>query len=218
MQVDLYDRCSQQTVSADILPMTDVHYQQLISTWIPSFQERYRNQLCDGDFSLWQPNSSPLDWSSDSDHLRAFVLTIENSILGILYLRRQPQTSRLLNNEELVYVRYVATAPWNRPEKSSPGRLRGVGSALMDWAIFQSLKSGLEGRIGLHSLRGSDPFYERLSFRNLGSDPAHWGMTYFERPALSAVDDVRGLGESTLPRQEAATSSNVANVGSANLP
>lgn len=188
MQVHLYDRYSQQAVPADIRPMSDLHFLRLTETWIPAFQERYRHQICDGDFSLWQPTCSPLDGAPNSANHQGFVLTVDDSILGVLCLQNQLQSSRLQQSTELVYVRYVATAPWNRPEKSAQGRLRGVGTTLMDWAISQSQTAGCDGRIGLHSLRGSDAFYQRLSFHNLGSDPAHWGMTYFEKQAAPRVD------------------------------
>lgn len=192
MHVHLYDRFTQAAVSADIVSMTECHFQLANSSWATSFQQRYRTQKNDDDFWMWNASIDHLGSVIHRYRMRSFALIVDEKILGVLFLQTETQLSRLQCHCPLVYVRYVATAPWNRPDKCEPGRLRGVGTALMAWATEVSRESGCGGRLGLHSLQTSDAFYLRLGFRNLGLDAAHRGMRYFE---LSEPSDARFLND-----------------------
>lgn len=182
MQVHLYDRFTQTAVSAEIVSMTECHFQLANSSWAMSFQQRYRNQRNDDDLWMWNASIDNVGTVNHRYRMRSFALIVDERILGVLFLQSEAQLSRLQFQSPLVYVRYVATAPWNRPDQCRPGRLRGVGTALIAWATEVSRESGCSGRLGLHSLQSSDAFYLRLGFRNLGLDAARRGMTYFELP------------------------------------
>lgn len=80
----------------------------------------------------------------------------------------------------LAYVRYLATAPWNRQCAEYRGRYRGIGRLLVMHAITTGIALGSQGHVGLHSFVAASPFYDRLGFKNLGVDPAERGMLYFE--------------------------------------
>jgi len=87
----------------------------------------------------------------------------------------------------LVYVDYLETAPWNRPDLGfDPPRLRGVGSALLVAASALSAAEGFKGRIGLHSLPRADDFYRRSGLCDLGPDPAVHDLRYFEMTEAQA--------------------------------
>lgn len=58
----------------------------------------------------------------------------------------------------------------------------------MAWALQESRDVGCDGRLGLHSQRGSDEFYHRLGLHNLGLDAAHRGMNYFELSCSRATE------------------------------
>lgn len=89
----------------------------------------------------------------------------------------------------LVYVDFVATAPWNRAELQQPPRFRGVGQVFMLVAIEASRAVGFKGRIGLHSLPKAEDFYEkRCGFTRLGPDSSHQNLTYFEMTESQAND------------------------------
>src|SRR3989442_10219041 len=81
----------------------------------------------------------------------------------------------------IVYVEFVATAPWNRPEIQTPPRYRGAGTAMVTAAIELSYRLGCRGRMGLHSLPAAEPFYrETCGMTELGHDAAHENLMYFE--------------------------------------
>lgn len=180
MQFMLSDRLIQKPVAAEISATTDGHVQYLNSSWIPAFQRRYHAQERDDDFLMWNLGDGYFDHLIHSEGLRSFTLIVDEKVEGVLLLQRETRLSRLEPQHPLVYVSYLATAPWNRRDKKRQGRLRGVGTLLMAWAARESRDVGCDGRLGLHSLRGSDNFYHLLGLHNLGLDAARRGMTYFE--------------------------------------
>lgn len=88
--------------------------------------------------------------------------------------------------EELVYVDYLAVAPWNRRPIQNPERLKGVGSLLMGTVIEVSRMNNLDGRCGLHSLPSAEGFYRRLGMQEFGADSQYHGLVYFEFDAKGA--------------------------------
>ena len=90
--------------------------------------------------------------------------------------------SRYTPGSDLVYVEYVAVAPWNRRELSASPRIRGVGKVLVRAAMTVSFDLGLEGRIGLHSKPASEAFYrDHLRLLDLGREVVEDGeWVYFE--------------------------------------
>jgi hypothetical protein len=84
--------------------------------------------------------------------------------------------------KSIIYVEYLAVAPWNRPTIESPRRFSGCGRAMIRFAVQRSDDLGREGRIGLHSLPRSRSFYAGLGFVDLGPDEAEGGLHYFEYP------------------------------------
>lgn len=180
MHVRLFDRYSNETVAAEISVMSDRDVELLNLTWVPAFQQRYDRQERDEDFLTWNSGKGYLDLLIHPEGLQSFVLMANENVQGVLLLQGETQPSRLEPSRSLIYVRYLATAPWNRRDKLEPGRLRGVGTLLLARAVQVSRDAGCDGRLGLHSLRGSDEFYQRLGLHNLGLDAARRGLNYFE--------------------------------------
>lgn len=91
-------------------------------------------------------------------------------------------SSRLEANRRLVYVAYVAAAPWNRRELREVQEIKGVGYVLVQTAVRLSLDLGFQGRIGLHSKPEVETFYrDKLGLRDLGPEIADDGeWVYFE--------------------------------------
>lgn len=89
----------------------------------------------------------------------------------------------------LIYIQFLATAPWNRPELQAPPRFRGAGSIFVLAAVQTSRDAGFKGRVGLHSLPNAEQFYERkCGFTRLGLDSSHQNLTYFEMTEPQADD------------------------------
>ena len=80
----------------------------------------------------------------------------------------------------LIYVDYLATAPWNRPSIQKPIEYRAVGTVLLEFAKYRSEELNYGGLVGLHALPRAVPFYEKLGMSNCGTDPEKENLVYFE--------------------------------------
>ena len=79
----------------------------------------------------------------------------------------------------VVYVDYLAVAPWNRTPVQVKRRFNGLGKVLLGAAVSISIEEGMDGRCGLHSLQQSEGFYLRAGMEDLGVD-AGCKLKYFE--------------------------------------
>ena len=61
-----------------------------------------------------------------------------------------------------------------------PPRYKGVGSVFLLFARTRSLELGYEGRVGLHSLPGTEKFYDNQGMLDLGQDEDYDDLVYFE--------------------------------------
>jgi hypothetical protein len=95
-------------------------------------------------------------------------------------------TARCTPGLPLVYVEFVAAAPWNRSAIQRPERFRGVGTLMLGAAVEVSRMQGLDGRCGLHSLVAAEGFYRRIGMKDFDIDPSKEGMRYFEFDAPAA--------------------------------
>lgn len=88
----------------------------------------------------------------------------------------------------LVYIDYLETAPWNAKEFTSTPIYKLVGLRLVQVAARTSVQQGFSGRVGLHTLPQSRPFYtEACGMQALGPDPSYGKLEYFELAAAKAV-------------------------------
>jgi hypothetical protein len=185
MQVWLYDNQLQRAVEAELQVLTHEHVDRANATWVPEFRSRRQMRATDQDFLVW-------DWPSKEKYLlekntvRDYAVARGDSVEGILILQ-EPEPSRLESPNRVLYVRYLATAPWNRLRGDRPGQYSRVGTILLGQAVRESLALGCQGRLGLHSLSNSDAFYRKLQFHDLGPDPANRGLTYFELATTQAT-------------------------------
>jgi hypothetical protein len=109
-------------------------------------------------------------------------LECEETLQGILLLdyTRQSHLPELAG-APLVYVDYLATAPWNLRSLVGTSKFRGVGRVLVGGAQKISSEQGYQGRIGLHSLPQAESFYrDALGMIDLGPDRQYHGLHYFE--------------------------------------
>jgi len=139
------------------------------------------------------PQHSEWDWTlkasgDDGGSYRYFGIRREGLIQGLIMLNAAPQQSRSPGHEDdqILYVEFIETAPWNQNTyaRTSP-RYGGIGIALLRAAIQTSREAGCGGRIGLHSLPQSEGFY-RPNFQDLGVDPAE-DLRYFEMSEEQAL-------------------------------
>ena len=166
------------------------------TTWAPVF-EKVRQQFKDNGIAKekW-PEDAHWDWGNKLALTKgrlayeSYCIMAGDSLEGLMLLNNT-KFSRLPNQrgQEVVYIEFLATAPWNRQELCNPRRFAGVGTILAEIAIQLSLDYEFGGRIGLHALPRAADFYRNvLHMTELGPDPdpQHQNLIYFEMTSQQA--------------------------------
>lgn len=118
------------------------------------------------------------------------AIECEGEAQGMMMVLTDGEFSRITadRGKPLVYVSFLASAPWNLSTIVENPRFRGTGTMFMRRAVEISMDLGFNGRVGLHSLPGSESFYARYDMTNFGQDPKKQDLTYFEMtPAQAAA-------------------------------
>jgi hypothetical protein len=86
---------------------------------------------------------------------RAFCIVCNQQLQGMM-LVNMSKTARLPEQvgKDLVYIVFLATAPWNRKSLEPTPKYQGVGRLLIGTAVDLSFHEEFKGRVGLHSLPG----------------------------------------------------------------
>ena len=132
-------------------------------------------------------------WRAATAASRFFGIECDGEMQGLMAVRLDKRC-RLPKQvgQPLVYVDYLAAAPWNDAVMlariAELPRLSRVGSALLRSAIHLSVDNGWQGRIGLHGLPQAADFYRmRCGMTDLGADAAYEGLSYFEMTSEQAA-------------------------------
>lgn len=173
MLIFLTDETTGEPVEAELISGISVDSLQLWeSTWRPLIKGRTEDQCWDWERKL-QIRGQELTCET-------FSIKVGDSLEGMMMINNASY-SRLHLGKELVYIEFLATAPWNRKAIRNPRQHAGVGEIFVEAAIRLSLEYELEGRIGLVSLPGAEGFYrDVVTMTDLGPDPHHQNLTYFE--------------------------------------
>ena len=109
----------------------------------------------------------------------SFGLTCDRDIQAAMIIETRARKCRH-TRRPIVYVEYIAAAPWNRSNIQAPPRFKGCGGTLLEAAREWSRRIGAGGALGLHSKERACSFYERMGFVDLGRDDEENGLHYFE--------------------------------------
>jgi len=149
------------------------------------------NAALNGVFARLGIPDSHWDWRTKctfapGTQRQAYGLVNDDQVEAAMMLAFDHVTRIGPTREPLVYVDFLATAPWNRSAIQQPERFRRLGTMLLGAAITVSQMRGLEGRCGLHSLPPAEGFYQRAGMKDLGADPMYHDLHYFEFDAAAA--------------------------------
>jgi hypothetical protein len=159
-----------------LLPLEERHLEDFVTLW------RGRLRGSEQEDRNW-------DWEKklrifvrgELGHLaESYAVEYDRVNQGMILLMVGGYRSQVNPSRRLVYVRSLATAPWNRfggPELSG---FRSVGRALLKFAQFRSEELGFGGLVGLHSLPRAERFYRRMGMQDEGLDPGNDNLRYFE--------------------------------------
>ena len=169
--------------------VADAHLSLWENSWGPVMKARCANRTLSD-----QPEDYHWDWRQKAGWWRpllgyhSFALLCRNELQGLM-LASDFRSARIQTQfgKPIIYVEFLATAPWNRPELKKPTRYRGVGTVMMAAAVELSFELGYRGRISLHSLPAAEPFYrDSCKMTGLGADAAHHDLMYFEMTSSQA--------------------------------
>lgn len=170
------------TEGALFTQISDEHLLHWDKEWVPAFRSHRQEP------NLQIPEDAHWDWRAKATYWRpllgykSFAVMCEYQLQGLM-VTNDVSSAKLSQQfgKPMVYVEFVATAPWNRPSFESPPRFRGTGRILIWAAVELSFASGFKGRVGLHALPNAESFYEsKCGFTRLGRDSSHQNLTYFE--------------------------------------
>lgn len=135
----------------------------------------------------------------DSAHLLScptLAVECDGQTQGMMLLMTDGHFGKLEREagKPLVYIVYLATAPWNLRVLVEQPRFVGVGLLLLHAAIQMSLDNDFKGRIGLHSLPRAEGFYGRQGFQCLGVDPKKEDLKYYELSPQAASEFIARSG------------------------
>jgi hypothetical protein len=163
--------------------VSDVHLMMWNDTWKPAM-EKY----CASNLFQDKPEDEHWNWRKKANGWRSmlgyhsFALVCEDELQGLM-LASDFQSARLpvQFGKPMVFVEFLAAAPWNRIEFQNPRKYIGVGSVMILAAVELSAGLGYHGRIGLCSLPAAEAFYKtKCGMSELGKDAAHENLMYYE--------------------------------------
>jgi len=191
----LFDRATDKVVAAEIL--NEISRDELIDVhldWQPARLEALKSLRAEG--KPW-PENWHWDWGTKADNLnflayRCFAVECEGRTQGLMMISTIGWRGRIgiQAGKPMLYIEYIESAPWNLAGLVENPQFAGVGIALMQTAIQVSADEGFAGRIALHSLPQSQPFYRRY-MNDLGIDSTHAEqLCYFEMTEQQANEFV----------------------------
>lgn len=170
------------------------------AAWRPVVEERVAQLRQSGaPRSAW-PEHSHWDWRKKHEATegliayRMFGLECESKMQGLMLVSTAGHLCRISGqaNKDLVYIDFVASAPWNSAGIVAEPRYGLIGSIFVATAVQLSLSEGFKGRIGLHSLPQAEKFYgDRCQMTDLGRDAKKENLRYYEMTAEQASDFLR---------------------------
>ena len=160
-------------VDASLLTLTSKHLDDFKTFW------KSRLRASDEEDSHW-------DWvqkhqySSFSSDYEKYAIECDQITQGLMMIEVSNYHSRDKPSQKIVYVDFIATAPWNRPSLKNPPDYKGVGSILLEFSRQKSFELGYEGRVGLHALPQAEQFYKKKGMISFGIDTDKEELAYFE--------------------------------------
>lgn len=192
--VPLWDRHNHSIVEAWLHERIDASFaQRADDAWIP-FLALSQAQAVGAQLPMPAVEHGHWQWKrkvDETSHLLSYPtlgIECEGNVQGLMMLLTDGEFGRLetQQSQPLVYVHFLATAPWNLRSVVAQPRFKGVGLTFIRAAVQTSFDLGFKGRIGLHSLPQSENWYAKLGMTCLGVDPDKQNLKYFEMSTAQA--------------------------------
>jgi hypothetical protein len=147
-----------------------------------------------------KPQHSHWDWTKKfqltidySLTYRMFGIECKGEIQGLILVRVGKECKiESQKGKPLIYVDYLASAPWNSKASTTDSTFKLVGKVLLQAAIELSEDEEFKGRIGLHSLPQAETWYTNCGMTDLGKDGEYLNLCYFEMTPEQAAAFKKG--------------------------
>jgi len=200
--VHLKDRKAEQLVEATLIDgiiRSDVEKAE--ADWKPFLDEQVKRMEKAGVPKHDLPQHRHWDWrekynAAEESYLayRMFGIECQSQMQGLMLALTVGKHCQIASQKgkDLVYVHFLAAAPWNLPSIVAEPRFSLVGSILLAVAVNLSIEAEFQGRIGLHSLRQSEDWYRNAcGMTDLGPDHTVHNLRYFEMTPEQASEFLR---------------------------
>lgn len=165
------------------------------ASWQPWLDKRRQELVEERVPKIDWPQHLHWDWEGKARSVegllsyRTLGIELLGAIQGMMLTALDGKLSRLMEQKAkpLVYIHFLASAPWNSPSLVAEPRFSLVGRVLLAAAIQLSLDQDYRGRIGLHSLPQSEAFYRACGMTDLDVDLNAQGLRYFEMTSKQAA-------------------------------
>ena len=174
-----------EAVKTEIVDLsTQVAKQEIDEIWWQNSGLHIVNPEGDGH---WKWEAIALDFGNDIFRSCVAVRSPQGYLEGALAYAINGK-SEIEPGKGCFYIAWLATAPRNRAWICAAPVYKGVGSALMGWAIRQSYLNGLEGRMALQSLPTpqTQRFYAQKGFLRTDLSQPEDGLINYELPRAEA--------------------------------
>jgi hypothetical protein len=157
--------------------------------WEPFLRAELARKKAEGVPESEWPQHRHWNWKQKQGAIEGFLayrllgIECDSQMQGLMLVATAGKASRIESQKglPLVYVHFLATAPWNSPLVVAQPRYALVGSVLLAAGIELSMDEEFSGRVGLHSLPQADQWYRKCGLTDLGPDPLDKNnLTYFE--------------------------------------
>ena len=177
-------------IDATLSNLSTQHLDDFESVWKPQLQTSAAEDR------VWDWIAKERIYLASSNY-ESYAIEYERMTQGLMLIDTRLHHSQIEPSRRLVYVSFLATAPWNRSIIQSPPTYRAVGSekcglglcpsgapfqesALLQFARERSFELGYGGLVGLHALSKSVNFYDKIGMIGGDPDPDRDGLPYFE--------------------------------------
>lgn len=173
LKVELIKGIDNLPIEGVIVDLAPNHVDDFVNLWLDQLRASSTDDK-DWDWLF------KLGFISRNSEYEGYALEVEGVTQGLMQIETQRHGSHEIYGQKLIYVEFLASAPWNRKAIQRPRRYQGVGANLLRYARLRSVELGYGGRVGLHSLPGSVRFYNNQLMDNFGPDEQKDDLIYFE--------------------------------------
>ncbi|MBP9092877.1 GNAT family N-acetyltransferase [bacterium] len=171
-------------------------------SWQPYIEKKIKSLKSAGISQDDWPEHLHWDWSQLRRETQSklahkwYGIKCDGKWQGLMVLETALHRARIGDDKgkHLVYINYLASAPWNLAEFVEAPAYGLVGTVFVRVAIELSFKLEFKGRIGLHALTQSEAFYRDICGMTdvgPGQEYSQSKLRYFEMTKDQAEDFVR---------------------------